>query len=116
MATPFFLYNDLMGRIQDTSDLSVAEKRECVRNILGCNGQGHELVYALIKAYHTETNNGVGSLTIPYGGKKQRKNLVFDLDELPARLKRIIAEFVGMHVTKMNEEAEIHKLQSPDNI
>ena len=107
----FPLYDSLY---KDTpnKELTVSQKRYFIKNVQEIDKTGHELLYALIKMYQIENNDGNTSFTLPYDGKYINKNIKFDFDKFPKKLKQILYKFLKAHMVKMEEEETIEQ-QTP---
>ena len=46
---------------------------------------------------------------ILYGGKYVDNNIVFDLDNIPLKLRQILYKFIKIHVKKMREDKKLAK-------
>lgn len=93
----FPLYDNLVKDAKD-EDLDSKEKKALVKNINKIDENGSELLYVLIKVYHINNECEHASYTIPYDGKFVKKDLKFDLEKIPNKLKQIIQKFVNMHI------------------
>ena len=105
----FPLFDNLSKDIP-TRDLLLAEKRFFMKNIEEIDKNGSELIYALIRVYQIENKEDNTSFTLPYNGTYVDKNITFDLDKFPIKLKHILFKFVKVHLDKLKEEQIIaHK-------
>ena len=93
----FPLYDNLIKDVKDV-DLTAKEKESTIKKIKNINENGNELLYVLIKVYHINNECEHTNYTIPYNGKFVKKDLKFDLEKLPNKLKQIIKNFIDMHV------------------
>ena len=104
----FPLYENLSKNIRE-KDLTVTQKRTFIKRLEKIDHSGQEIVYALIRVYQMENNEGDISFTLPYNGKYVGTNINFDLEEFPYALKQILFNFLRIHLTKMKEEQIIEK-------
>ena len=105
----FPLFDNLSKDIP-TRDLLLAEKRLFMKNIDEIDKNGSELIYALIRVYQIENKEDNTSFTLPYNGTYVDKNITFDLDKFPIKLKHILFKFLKVHLDKLKEEQIIaHK-------
>ena len=104
----FPLYENLSKNIKE-KDLTVSEKRTFIKRLEKIDQSGQEIVYALIRMYQMENNEGDISFNLPYNGKYVGTNINFDLDEFPHSLKQLLFNFLQIHLTKMKEEQIIEK-------
>lgn len=107
--TKFPLYDSLSKDISN-KDLSVIQKRTFIKNVLNIDKDGCELIYALIKTFQIENKEEDINYSLPYKGKYDNDDIVFDLDNFPIKLKQILFKFVIVHLQKMKEEQTINKL------
>tara|TARA_A100000164_G_C21867947_1_gene753538 strand:+ start:625 stop:933 length:309 start_codon:yes stop_codon:yes gene_type:complete len=95
------IYNQIKNRLQESKtldkDLSISEKKTLIQNIVS-NQKVHSLIYVMIKKYQLEYEN-YQHYILPYAGKKLKSGIRFDLDKLPIQLKRIVNEFVNIHIS-----------------
>lgn len=99
----FPLYTSLIKDISE-NDLTTVQKRNFIKKIDEIDKNGQELIYALIKCYQLENNDKNTSFTLPYNGLFNENNVIFDLDNLPKKLKQLLYKFINIHLTKMNED------------
>jgi hypothetical protein len=100
----FPLYDNLIKEVKN-EDLTTKEKETLVKNIKSIDDNGNELLYVLIKVY--QFNNEYETTTyctIPYDGKFVKKDIKFDLEKLPNKLKQIINKFVIMHMETISKD------------
>ena len=63
------------------------------------------MIYTLIRVYELKNeNNDMSNYKLPYEGVYKDKSVVFDLEKLPKRLKRILFNFLKKHKKAMDEE------------
>lgn len=101
----FPLYSHLDRKIKISRDLKASEKSELIKNITDTKDV-HEIIYALIKMYHQDKDNG-DELTIPYNGDYGKNYVTYDLQKLPVKLRRFLHEFMILHKKKLEEDMEI---------
>lgn len=107
----FPLYDSLSKNIKDV-DIGITKKKIFLKRIDKMDKNGHELIYALIRMYQIENNETSTSFSLPYDGIFVNKDISFDIDKLPNKLKQILFKFSGIHMKKMTEEQVIIK-QTP---
>jgi len=110
----FPLYTTLMAGLPD-KDITLIQKKEFLRKLPDMELDAQEKVYALIKCYYLENENG-DKLTIPYGGQLNKDRIDFDLEKMPKKLKRLLHKFATVHSKKIMEDEEIKKIQNIENI
>ena len=99
----FPLYNSLLKDIPK-EDLSVIEKRTFIKRVGKIDKNGHELIYSLIRIYQINNNEQSTSFNLPYNGTYLEKDIHFDLELFPIKLKHILFRFASLHLNKMKEE------------
>ncbi|MDC3332976.1 hypothetical protein OAV62_01925 [bacterium] len=80
-----------------TTELTVEEKNMFLENIQKVKTPDFELFYMLIKMYahkHKEVD------FLPYGGKKLKKGIRFDLGACPPHLQQILYRFLETYLQK----------------
>jgi hypothetical protein len=96
---------ETLNRNLKSSDLTKMQKQELVDNIAKFADEQCELVYALIRAYENE-NCSSPSFVLPYGGVRSGENeLTFDLAKFPPKLRRLLHDFMKMHIEKVATDA-----------
>ena len=93
----FPLYRTLDSEVTSSKDLTVKQKEECVARLKTIDADGAELVYALIR----RCNPGE---VLPYGGQRWKKDIRFNFNDFPIRLKHIIHKFLNLHFAKLKEQ------------
>jgi hypothetical protein len=106
----FPLYTTLLTGLP-SKDLTVAQKNDFVRRIDKLDSEAYDLIYALIKSYYLEHENG-DAFTIPYEGILAKDRIDFDLLKLPITLRQLLYKFVTVHRKKLKEDKEILEIQS----
>jgi hypothetical protein len=99
----FPLYDSLSKNNLKT-DLTLNQKRLFVKRISSLDNEGHNLIYALIRIYQIENNKEETNISLPYKGEVLDTDILFDVDNLPINLKRILLKFVSVHMEKIAEE------------
>lgn len=107
----FPLYNNLLQEVK-SKELTLTQKKDFMTKIETVDKDGHEFIYALIKTYQMENEDSDKCFTVPYNGIYIDKDLNFDLNKLPKKLKQILYRFINIHLEKMEEENNIKK-QTP---
>jgi len=85
----FPLYASL--KKDDVKEITDSEKDELLDAIKGMTEDQQSHIYALIRAYHLDTDTSVQDL--PYGGKMLKSGLKFDISCLPSKLQYILYSF-----------------------
>jgi hypothetical protein len=67
---------------------------------------GQELVYALIRMYQLENEEIAEIGKIPYLGKTEGSDVVFDLEKFPNKLKHLLFKFMNVHLEKMKDDSK----------
>lgn len=102
----FPLFNQLYKDTQD-KDLSTSQKKTFLNKLDRMDQEGVNLMYALILAYQEESENT--RTLIPYNGKKDDKNIVFNLENLPNHLRQILHKFVLMHIKRIADDNKMNE-------
>ena len=103
----FPLYNT-MANEAGNKKLTVAQRREFLKNVQKLDSVGMERVYLLIKHHYDSTRERSGeaeltNLKTPYDGEYTDGGITFDLEKLPQRLQQIIHHFAKKHL-KISKE------------
>lgn len=98
----FPIYDNLYKECKN-KELTVKQKNEFISKIVNIDCEGAELIYALIRHYELNNDN-LATYKLPYTGKYINNEIVFDLDDLPYKLKQILYKFLNMYINKMNED------------
>lgn len=85
----FPLYKSLCT--DDFKELNELQKDDMLSHIKDMNDDKHNVVYALIYAYHISHDTHMQEL--PYGGKSLKNGLKFDVDHLPSKLQHMLYQF-----------------------
>lgn len=85
----FPLYKSLCT--DDFKELNDLQKDELLSRIKDMNDDKHNVLYALIYAYHISHDTHIQEL--PYGGKSLKNGLKFDIDHLPSKLQSMLFQF-----------------------
>lgn len=105
----FPLYTTLMNNLPD-KDLTIIQKSDLVKKISIMDTEAHELIYALIKCFFIENNNG-DALVIPYNGQLSKEKIEFNLVKMPNKLRQLLYKFVNAHKKKLIEDEKIKEIQ-----
>jgi hypothetical protein len=108
--TTFPLYTSLISSLPQ-KDLTIAQKSAFVKKIKTMDHESHELIYALIKSYFMDRDQG-DLLTIPYQGQLNKDKIDFDLLTLPIPLRQLLYKFINLHSKKLEEDKEIQEIHS----
>ena len=102
----FPLYDNLLSKVKEnTRDLSVKQKHLFVENIQKIDKTGLEVIYTLIRVYELkhDKHTSMSDYTLPYDGKYKGKDIEFDFEKFPKRLKRMLFNFLDLHLKTMKE-------------
>lgn len=103
----FPLYDSMIYKIPN-KDLTKKQKDDFISKIKNIDNDGAECIYSLIRVFEIENGeNDSGTFKLPYCGKYVKKNMKFDLEQLPNKLKQILYKFLLIHIKKMEEDAKI---------
>ena len=102
------LYNSLKKDI-DNQPLSLSQRDDFFKNINLLDDKGYEIVYVIIKMFEIENNPKTSRDILPYESKIFSKEVKFDLDKIPDKLKHILIKFLNIHIKNMNEEKKINE-------
>ena len=101
----FPLYDSLTSGLdgEQSKDLKPSEKKFFVDNVAALNGEGKELIYALIVVFHLKNELvAADSINLPYNGKFVETGVLeFNFNVFPPMLKRILHKFLLMHITSV---------------
>jgi len=101
----FPLYDNLNLTDLPTHEMTSAEKDNLVELIESLDEDGKERVFVLIKKFYS-LQQPDNNIRIPYNGKQVKKDVKFDLSEMPNKLRHMLNKFVEMHHKTMLEEKE----------
>jgi len=88
-----------------------------LKNIKNIDEKGYEMIYILIKTFEIENNPLYNQLKLPYEGSGvPPKEMKFDLEKFPEKLKKILFKFLTIHIKNMEEEQKITKQRQNLNI
>lgn len=107
----FPLFDQLQVDKIPKKDLTAANKKVLVNAIKGMNEDGQETVYAIIKYYYVNKDNGQ-MLDIPYSGELEKHDVGFDLNKLPIELRHILFRFMGRYQKRIEEDNNLAELMS----
>lgn len=99
-----FPFYDTMIKDTKNSDLTVKQKNDFLQKITLIDKNGYELIYALIRVYEINNEDLPSSFKLPYSGKFVEKDIHFDLEKLPLKLRQVLYKFINVHIKKMDEE------------
>jgi hypothetical protein len=102
----FPLYQDLVKNIEENKVITDEDKNDLIKKIKKVDENGHELIYALIRKYQLQNENGFG---LPYEGKMMKLGLKFDLENIPDNCIQLLILFCDKHLEKMKEEQKLLK-------
>ena len=100
----FPLYENLIKEL-DTEELSIKEQDKFMKLIKTFDTAGFELIYILILCFQLENCDNSNSMILPYSGKFINNDIMFDFNEFPHNLKKILYKFAEIHAKKMKEES-----------
>jgi hypothetical protein len=110
----FPLYTSLSVNLLE-KDLTIAQKSELIKKIQSLDLEAHELVYALIKSFYLEYENG-DALILPYNGELSKESIIFNLLDMPTKLRQLLYKFIKLHSKKQQEEQSIKILYSQESL
>ncbi len=99
-----FPFYDIMMKDTKTADLTVKQKNDFLAKMLLIDKNGYELIYALIRVFEINNEDLPSSFKLPYSGKFIDKDMHFDLEKLPLKLRQVLYKFINVHLEKMEEE------------
>ncbi len=85
------------------NDVSYEERLALMEDIKSLDKDGHEYLYALIRNYQLEIDEG-DFQTLPYEPKVNKTGYKFEMKKMPNRLIIILKHFVNLHLKKLVEE------------
>ena len=91
------VYSLIQSQLKSTdtiSDLTDVEKEQFIKNVLGMDKVGLELMYCIIRSY--EIDKGLDN-TLPFNGKILKSGVRFELDSFDIPLKHMLKKFIEMH-------------------
>lgn len=109
----FPVYNILLKDVSKKRDQSLTEKektelRELISNL---DHKGHERIFLIIRSHHWLNDREEDRVfEIPYDGKKDQKDIEFNLNKLPNVVNQMILQFARKHFQTMKEEEEKSKI------
>lgn len=111
----FPLYNTLERKVTKTTDIKPNEKKECIEMISRLDDNSKEILIILIYLYYKNNHeNNDTEQVMPYDGKYIQKNNTIDIEwninKFPTRLKRILYEFLKMHINSMKTVKETENI------
>lgn len=99
----FPLYNLLCTN--NNKVLTLTEKKQLLKNLQSLNENEHAVVFAIIRRYYlVNMVNDDGLFSLPYKGKiianksASENDIEFDLETLPSKLVRMLAEFMAINM------------------
>ena len=110
MSINFPLFTTLKTNLPK-KDLTVIQKNDFIKKISTLDSKTHELIYALIKCYFLEQDNGE-SLSIPYNGKLSKDKIEFNLLDFPPSLKQLLYKFLSIHQKTLLEDQKFLEIQN----
>ena len=103
----FPLYDTLYKKVSKRSDIKPNEKKECIEMITQLDDNGKQILIILIYLYYKNDDESNTEKAIPYDGEYIQKNEAIDIEwninKLPIKLKRILYEFLKMHINSMDD-------------
>ena len=97
MTGKFPLFASISNLInEDVKALSDENKKTVSTRFKSFDKSAHELVYALIKSFDVNSKSST-TTALPYGGKKLKSGIKFDISDMPPRLQHILFRFSEMH-------------------
>lgn len=101
----FPLFNALYKETEGIKNNNVSYEERLVLQdeIKSLDKDGHEYLYALIRNYQLEIDNG-DFHELPYDPKVNKTGYKFEMKKMPDRLIIILKHFVDLHRKKLMEE------------
>lgn len=97
----FPLYDMLNTPDLPAHEMTSLEKDKLVGLIESLDVEGRESILLLVKKHQAVQQQNSDKL--PYGGKKVKKDLKFDLTEVPNQLRHILLKFALLRSSHMDE-------------
>lgn len=102
----FPLYNTLLTNLPN-KDLTIKQKNDLIKHISKFKVDECKLVFALIRSYYLDKDNG-DVLSMPYEGllgkdKTGQNKITYDLAQLPIPLRQLLYKFITVHEKSMEE-------------
>ena len=101
----FPLYDSLNTPDLQNHDMTTIERDSLVDLIESLDNDGKELIFILTKKYQLNEHPNDKS-RIPFSGKRTKKDLKFDLTDMPNKLKHLLYKFAVMHHKTMKEHID----------
>jgi hypothetical protein len=99
-----FPFYDIMMKDTKNTDLTLKQKNDFLSKVVLMDKDGRELIYALIRVFEINNEDLPSSFKLPYSGKFVEKDMHFDLEKLPFKLRQVLYKFINVHLEKMEEE------------
>lgn len=93
------LYNSLKKETEN----SIPGKEKFFKSVSELDEKGQEMFYVIIKLHQREIKKE-NLDQLPYDSKFVSSKLRLDYDKLPIDLRAILAKFMEMHISSMEEE------------
>ena len=93
------LYNSLKKETEN----SIPGKEKFLKSVSELDEKGQEMFYVIIKLHQREIKKE-NLDQLPYDSKFVSSKLRLDYDKLPIDLRAILAKFMEMHISSMEEE------------
>lgn len=88
----FPLYSILEKNNSDYEDTKENQLR-LIERINNMTDEQHKLIYVIIKMFYIRQKPKTNLLSLPFGGKMIDKNIEFQFNTFPLKLKKMIHEF-----------------------
>jgi hypothetical protein len=105
----FPLYDNFEKNVQNI-DLTISQKNSFIQKIYKIDQHGFDLMYALIRKFQIEHETYQSSLDLPYNGKFIGKDINYNLELFPFKLKQLLYKFILAHIKKLKEEEKLINL------
>lgn len=99
----FPLYDNLKKNISK-KELTDRQKTEFIKKFSMIDDNGQELIYVLIQFFSIKNSENFNN-KLPYKGKIIDDNdILWNINNLPCKLQKILYKFLNMHLKKMKED------------
>lgn len=104
-STMFPLFSTIFQETENDDELTAAQCSELCEKIKNLDKEGNEILFALIRHYHLEIEDGSFN-EMPFQCKQNKSGYKMNMSKFPNRLVNIINYFVTLHLNKLHEEKQ----------